>query len=203
MDRLSRCGSRAGNQRDMQGESVAPRKPGGTASRRRQSSTGGQLRRSQVRVAIAVQENNAGFPGGVLVGEFDCRGPVPFDIDHRYQAVRQNAPHRGTPLEILQLRHDHIALALFPSTIWTRGSVRSPVLSLKLISRTGGASFHLSVSLPSRAEPRSTTDPEFPRTGLALRAMPDRVHSRVCGIGPRIRRRSMPPDPPAGRGHRF
>ena len=47
------------------------------------------------RFVMAVQKFVRHFPCSRLVGQLDRIRPVPLNIDHRHQRVRQNAAHRG------------------------------------------------------------------------------------------------------------
>ena len=47
--------------------------------------------------AIPVEENNAGLPSRVFVGQFDGGGTVPFNVDYANKAIWQYAFDSGAP----------------------------------------------------------------------------------------------------------
>lgn len=55
--------------------------------------------------AIPIKEYNGRLSSWVLVREFDSRRSVPFDVDHRNKAVRQDSLDGRPSFKILKLRH--------------------------------------------------------------------------------------------------
>src|SRR5579871_173348 len=55
--------------------------------------------------AIPVEEQDVGLSGGVLVGELDCSGTVPLDVNYRNEAIGQDSLDDGTAREIFELGH--------------------------------------------------------------------------------------------------
>src|ERR1035437_7933536 len=60
-------------------------------------------------LAIPVKEHDVGLPGGIFVGELDCRRTVPLDINYRNQAVGQDSLNGGAAREFFELGHGSAA----------------------------------------------------------------------------------------------
>src|ERR1017187_2739709 len=55
--------------------------------------------------AIPVKEYDVGLPGGIFICEFDCRRPVPFNVDHRDEAILKDSLDGRPSFKILKFGH--------------------------------------------------------------------------------------------------